>query len=200
MSTEILKIKGDWQEVLNDCRSTVGKKYLSKEPSEKFKKAILISEHSPIRDIFVKWRWAGLKSWIATHFSRHKWECFIRTQRSDRTGIDRDKLPQSAPVDFTGEANIQHLIDTSRKRLCFQASKETRESWEDLKKTLKAADPYISEVMVPNCIYRYGCPEMENCGFFKLFVAFSAKQEESIDMTNIQVRYDLYNKLFYGTK
>lgn len=200
MSTEILKIKGDWQEVLNDCRSTVGKKYISKEPSEKFKKAILISEHSPIRDIFVKWRWAGLKSWIATHFSRHKWECFIRTQRSDRTGIDRDKLPQGALVDFTGEANIQHLIDTSRKRLCFQASKETRESWEDLKKTLKTSDPYISEVMVPNCIYRYGCPEMENCGFFKSFLAFSAKQEESIDMTNIQVRYDLYNKFFYGTK
>jgi hypothetical protein len=25
VKTEILKVKGDWQEVLDDCRSTIGK-------------------------------------------------------------------------------------------------------------------------------------------------------------------------------
>ena len=53
MNTEILKIKGDWQEVVDDCRSTVGKPPLGREPSETFKKNILLAEHSPIRDITV---------------------------------------------------------------------------------------------------------------------------------------------------
>ena len=35
--TEILKIKGDWQEVVDDCRATVKKSPLGKEPSEAFK-------------------------------------------------------------------------------------------------------------------------------------------------------------------
>ena len=79
MKTEILKIKGDWQEVVDDCRSTVGKPPLGHEPSEKFKRDILIAEHSPIRDISVKWIWRGIWSYIATHWSRHKWECFIKS-------------------------------------------------------------------------------------------------------------------------
>jgi YidC/Oxa1 family membrane protein insertase len=41
--TQIEKIKGDWQEVLNDSRFTVGKEPLDKEPSERFKKEILIA-------------------------------------------------------------------------------------------------------------------------------------------------------------
>lgn len=102
--TEILKIKGDWVEVASDCRSTVGKPPLDHEPSADFKRKILIAEHSPIRDISVKWTWHGIKSWVATHWSRHKFEKYIKSQRSDRTGIPRDKLPQDAPVDFTGEA------------------------------------------------------------------------------------------------
>lgn len=120
--TEILKIKGDLVEVASDCRSTVGKPPLDHEPSVDFKKKILIAEHSPIRDISVKWTWHGIKSWVATHWSRHKFEKYIKSQRSDRTGIPRDKLPQDAPVDFTGEANVQSLIDTMRKRLCRQSS------------------------------------------------------------------------------
>lgn len=124
--TEILKIKGDWVEVASDCRSTVGKPPLDHEPSVDFKRKILIAEHSPIRDISVKWAWHGIKSWVATHWSRHKFEKYIKSQRSDRTGIPRDKLPQHAPVDFTGEANVQSLIDTMRKRLCRQSSPEAR--------------------------------------------------------------------------
>lgn len=110
MKTEITKIKGDWMEVASDCRSTVGKPPLDHEPSTEFKRKILIAEHSPIRDISVKWTWHGIKSWVATHWSRHKFEKYIKSQRSDRTGIPRDKLPQDAPVDFTGDANVQALI------------------------------------------------------------------------------------------
>lgn len=62
MQTEILKVKGDWQEVVDDCRATVGKGELGKEPSTEFKRSILIAEHSPIRDISIKWRWQDIKS------------------------------------------------------------------------------------------------------------------------------------------
>lgn len=168
--TELLGVKGSWREVVDDCRATVSKESLGHEPSGQFKRSILIAEHSPIRDIRVRWRWRDILSWVATHWSRHKWECFIRTQRSDRTGIPRGKLPQEAPVTFTGEANAQSLIDTWRKRLCYQAS------------------PELSDVLVPNCVYRGGCPELEPCGFWERFCPAEG---------TIQDRYDQYNALFY---
>lgn len=193
MKTKIIKIKGDWQEVVNDCRTTVGKDELGKDPSAKFKREILISEHSPIRSMSVKWQWVNIPSWVATHFSRHKWECFIKTQRTDRTGIDRNKLPQDAPVIMTGEANTQHLIDTARKRLCMLASRETRKYMEDLKTALHNHEPEISDVLVPNCIYRGGCPEPGGCRWYETIVAIYPK----LASTNIQERYDTYNNLFH---
>lgn len=198
MKTEILKIKGDWEEVVNDCRVTVGKEDLGHEPSTDFKTSILIAEHSPIRDISFKWRWSGIKSWIATHWVRHKWECFVKSQRSDRTGIRRDSLPQDSPVDFVGEANVQHLIDTMRKRLCFQAAKETRDYAYDLKKSIKEVDGEISEVLVPNCVYRCGCPEMNPCRRWQKFVDW-ANQEYGCDAERLTIheRYVLWNEFFY---
>ena len=71
IKTEILKVKGEWAEVLDACRATVSKKFLNKEPSKEFKKSLVICEHSPLRTIWVKWRWQGLPSYIATHFARH---------------------------------------------------------------------------------------------------------------------------------
>ena len=197
--TENLKVKGEWLEVLNDCRSTVSKEPLDKEPSVAFKKNILIAEHSPIREMSIKWIWPSIKSWVATHWVRHKWECFVATQRTDRTGIDRDELPQSALVKFTGDANIQALIDTARKRLCYQASPETREYMEDLKCTIHDVEPEIADVLVPNCVYRCGCPEKMGapCEFFK---TLNSNNAGYLMTDNIQERYDIYNDWFYKYK
>lgn len=196
MRTKIIKTKGDWNEVLNDCRFTVGKKELEKEPSENFKKNILIAEHSPIRDISIKWVWENIPHWVGVHWVRHKWECFVRTQRTDRTGVDRNSLRQDELQNFTGEANVQNLIDTMRKRLCYQASPETRRRAEDLKKTI--GDEYskeIADVLVPNCVYRCGCPEKtgEECKFFE---NLKLNYGEDVTSTDIQKRYDVYNKFF----
>lgn len=197
MKTEILKVKGDWQEVVDDCRATVGKGELGKEPSEAFKRKILISEHSPIRDISVRWKWGSIKSWIATHWSRHKWDCFIQTQRSDRTGVERDGLPQGAEVMFRGEANAQHLIDTWRKRMCYTASKETREYAEDFKLALWETEPELADVLVPNCVYRCGCPEMNGCNMWDKFQRWCMKEKRiAAGYCSIQARYDLYNEWF----
>lgn len=194
MKTIILKIKGDWQEVVDDCRATVKKSPLGKEPSTEFKKRILISEHSPIRDIIVKFRWDGIKYWVAMHWKTHHWESRVDSQRNDRQSrYDREKAPQDAPVDFIGDANAQHLIDTMRKRLCFQASPETREYAEDFKIAVYDDEAEISDVLVPNCVYRCGCPELTPCGYWDRLVK---ETNGSILTADIQKRYDLYNSFF----
>ena len=192
MKTELLKVKGDWQEVVDDCRATVSKPPLGHEPSRDFKRRVLIAEHSPIRDISFRWKWTDIKSWIATHWVRHHWECRVSTQRTDRTGIDRNKLPQDAPVTFTGEANVQALIDTMRKRLCYQASPETREYAEDLKRVITEVEPEIGNVLVPNCVFRCGCPEMQSCGYYDRLW----NRNSMVRSDNIQKRYDAYNTIF----
>lgn len=193
--TKIIKSITNWIDVKNVSRTTVNKNHTEKEVTKDFKRKILISEHSPIRELIFRWKWENIKSWIATHFSRHKWECYISTQRTDRTGINRDETPQGALVNMDCSANAQQLIDTSRKRLCYCSSSETRKKWEDLKRKINILEPEISNVMVPNCLYRMGCPEtFSSCTFFKLFI----KDKSLEDLLDIQKRYDAYNKEFYN--
>ena len=200
MKTEIIKIKGDWQEVVDDCRATVAKPPLGREPSGEWKTNILIAEHEPIRDIWVKWKWRGIKYWIAMHWKTHIWPSRVNTQRSDRTGVERDKKPQDSQVDFTGDANCQHLIDTMRKRLCGCASKETREYAEDFKAALRDVQPELSDVLVPNCVYRCGCPEMRSCGMWIVFVDWCKYNNISLCVESLPIkeRYDMYNCWFYN--
>lgn len=204
--TQILKIKGDWEEVVNDCRATVKKEPLGHEPSTAFKKKILLSEHSPIRDISLKFAWFDIKYWVAMHWKTHVWESRVDSQRNDRQSrYDREKAPQDAPVDFIGDPNIQNTIDTWRKRLCFQASKETRQYAEDFKVVLYDYEPEWSGVLVPNCVYRGGCPEMTSCplaknggaSYWELLMRATGGE---ILTSDLQKRYDLYNKFFWKTR
>lgn len=202
MKTKIKKIAVDWTEIKNECRHTDNKEDTFKEATEKFVKQLLISEHSPIRLARIKWSWDGIKSWISVHFARHwlGWEKWVSTQRTDRTGVNRDKSPQDTPVNMDVEANAQALINVSRYRLCKQASKETREYVMDLKASIKEkGQKEISNVMVPNCIYRMGCPEFKCCGHIQKFYNFAFNKGYcAADMQDIQLRYDLYNEFFYS--
>ena len=201
MLTKIIKIKGDWQEVVDDCRATVGKPALGKDPSTVFKRKILIAEHSPIRDIEVKFRWADIKYWVAMHWKTHHWESRVNSQRNDRQdAYDRENAPQSALVTFTGEANAQHLIDTWRKRLCRQASPETRHYAEDFKAELHNYEPEIADMLVPNCVYRCGCPEMTPCSAWGDFLAWCQQNDYADPRTMpIGYRYGAYNAYFAAT-
>lgn len=194
IKTIINKIDSDWVNIKNKCRVTTNKEYTDNIPNSNFKNKLLVSEHSPIRLLQVDWSWKSIKSWVSVHWVRHKWECFVSTRRTDRTGTDRNELKQSEFVNFDGVANAQNLIDTFRKRLCYQCSKETRELAEDFKIELKSKEPELSDVLVPNCIYRCGCPEFENCGFFNKFI----KNKDVINIANINNRYELYNRDFYN--
>lgn len=199
MQTKILKIKGDWQEVVDDCRATVSKPPLGKEPSVKFKEDILIAEHSPIRNISARFMWEDIPYAIAMHWKTHTWQSKVNTQRADRTGVDRSERRQTDPVNFIGEMNAQNMIDTMRKRLCFMADPETRALAEDFKAALRETEPEISEALVPNCVYRCGCPEIGGCGFWNKFLEVAEKEKElfGLDIFNIRERYICYNNFFY---
>ncbi len=191
--THFNKIDCDWVNVKNKCRTTVNKTHTETYPTTKFKKQILISEHSPIRLLQFDWMWANIKSWCAGHWVRHRWESFVSTQREDRTGVPRSELSQDELVTFEGQANCQHLIDTWRKRLCCCASPETRQLAEDFKAELLCnEEPEIGAVLVPNCVYRNGCPEFEPCGVWEAF----KKAKNITGNETIQERYDKYNEWF----
>lgn len=182
MEVKLTKVKGDWEEVANRARTTVGKEELGKEPSGRFKRRILMAEHSPIRGLIYCFKITNLKSWVATHLVRHhvgveKW---VRTQRTDRTGVDRDELPQGALVEMELEANSQALINMARKRLCTQASPETREVMQEIKKEVSKRDEFLARVMVKECVYRGFCPEMQSCNYDKT-PAFEKELQEYRD-------------------
>ena len=129
----------------------------------------MLSEHSPIRQLLIKCKMYDLKYWVSVHFVRHKYgiEHWVRTQRTDRTNIDRDNLTQSNYVEHEFEANAQALINISRKRLCMSASKETREAWISVLDAIKETEPELCSVCVRECIYRGWCYEFKSCGYHK---------------------------------
>jgi len=156
-----------WRDVKRAARTTIGREGSGADPSEAWKKTILLAEHSPIRKIRFAWKWEDLRYWVSVHFVRHKHgiEHWVSTQRTDRTNINRDDQPQSALVSHECEANAQALIFISRRRLCRQASPETREAWQAVRQEVAEYDPVLASVMVPECVYRGFCPEFTSCGY-----------------------------------
>ncbi len=169
MHCNLLNIKGTWREVADAARTTINKEAGIKEPSNQWKRKMLLAEHSPIRKLIVSWKWLNLLSWVSVHFVRHKYgiEHWVRSQRTDRTNVNRDNLTQSELIEHECEANAQSIINISRKRLCHQASKETREAWIKFLDLLKDREPELYSVCVPDCIYRGWCYEYNSCGYYK---------------------------------
>lgn len=180
MQANLIEIKGAWRRIADAANVTVNKEDGDKEPSSAWKLKLLRSEHSPIRKRIFVIRWKELKSWVSVHLVRHKFgiEHFVRTQRSDRTGIDRNKLPQDSLVEHEIEVNAQALITISRKRLCRLASPETREAWTAALESIRYQDPEVYACCVPDCVYRGACFEMKCCGF-----------SESAAFTNARSKY-----------
>ena len=200
MKTEFNAFIDDWRRVKNHCRTTDNKDFTEKEPTNEFKKKLLMSEHSPIRLLEFDWSWKQVPYWVSTEWSRHKHEKFISTQRDDRLKDEtpRGKKPQDALVNHDGYANMQHLIDAFRKRLCYQATNEARELAEDFKLTLSKTHKAEANVLVPNCVYRGGCPEFHSCGWWHSFDNYC--YEHSVDICDLFERYEAYNAYFTKTK
>lgn len=178
----IMNYEDKWQDVKNLAMNTIGKEN-GKYPDSKWKMKMLKAEHSPIRMITLTVRIKNVPYWVVMHLTRHKFgiEHYVSTQRTDRTGIDRDELKQSRLVDYTFVANAQALINISRKRLCNNASLETRTLWAIVVNEISKYEPELAHCMVPECIYRGHCPEMYSCGKFDAIISSSLMKEKYLD-------------------
>lgn len=169
-----------WQRALNAARRTIGKPPIDKVPSQSWEAKMILAEHSPIRLVEYDWTWEDIKQWVTTHLVRHHNGCekFVHSQRGDRRKLDvpRDELPQGSLNDMDMTANVQAIINISRKRLCSCASPETREAWRQVIEEIRKVDPVLADKCVPECLYRGFCPEfMSPCGYSK-----SKKFEEDL--------------------
>lgn len=195
--------KADWIRVVNAARRTVGKKPIDHEPSDAFKRQILLAEHSPIRLLEYDFTIENIRQWVSVHLVRHHNGCekFVHTQRQDINAeiekitkqiIDifdeegllrygwkpRDYMFQGEGNDMDMTCNAQAFINISKKRLCSKASAETRLAWKIVIDALREVDPILAEKCVPECLYRGFCVETKRgCGYAKT-TDFRKKLEE----------------------
>ena len=177
-----------WQDIKDATMRTIGKD-TGKYPDHEWKQKLIFSEHSPIRIMKFFISFKKIKYWVVMHLVRHKFgiEHFVSTQRTDRTGIDRDSLPQDNEISYSFDADAQALINISRKRLCSCAADKTRKAWQMVKDEVAKTEPELAHCMVRECVYRGGiCPEMFSCGYNKT-EAFKEEYEEYIAPIKDQV-------------
>lgn len=190
MENKDFKIKsitriGSWNRALNMARRTAGKEPTHKEPSEKWKAQMLLSEHSPIRMVEYDTVWENIKQRITVHYVRHHngIEKFVHTQREDRNSeiASSDDLPQGALNDMALSLNAQAILNISKLRLCNLASKDTRKCWIDFLNQLEIYDPVLVSKCKPSCVYRGFCPEKDCCGYDKT----DAFQEDLVEYRKV---------------
>lgn len=170
MKVEMLKhpTDEDWLFCRQCTLNTVGKT-TTKLPSEEWKKKLIESEHSPIRTLWFAFK-LEIPYWVSVHLVRHKFgvEHFIASQRDDRqteVTIPRAEKPQGELVSHVIYLNAQEFINIAHKRLCNQASPETREVVKEMVRLAVESNPEFKDVLVPLCAYRGGrCTEMFPCG------------------------------------
>jgi hypothetical protein len=79
-----------------------------------------------------------------------------------------EKFDRLAPTDLAFICNAEMLINTSHKRLCTKASRETRGIWHKVVEEIAKVDPDLSDHCVPQCIYRNGlCGEPRCCHYYE---------------------------------
>lgn len=156
----------DWKEVKRRALVTVGKTMVT-PPDMAWKRSILRARHSPIRYLQFSFFLGGIPYWVSVHLVRHVHaQPYVRSQRNDRqSNFDRTRAPQDAPVDMIWDLNAEELMVVANKRLCAQASPETREVVAGMCKLASGACPEIADFLTPMCEYHGGvCHELHGCG------------------------------------
>ena len=159
----------DWVEVKRRALVTVGKTQF-KPPIDRWKHAILSARHSPIRYLRFCFLLEDVPSWVATHLARHVHaQPYIKSQRNDRQSeYDRNAARQDAPVCMIYDVNGEEMLTIANKRLCAQASAETRELVRMMCDCIVDKCPEFKPHLVPACEYHGGvCHEMRPCGRYK---------------------------------
>ena len=156
----------DWLEVKRRALVTAGLN-VKNPPDMGWKRDILEARHSPIRDLKFSFLISDVPSWVSVHLVRHKHsQPYVRSQRNDRQEkYDRNKAPQDAPVDMIWDMNAEELMIVANKRLCSQASLETKRVVQLMCLCVLEECPEFEDFLVPMCEYHgYVCHEMKPCG------------------------------------
>ena len=169
MTVEILKHPGedDWL-LCKKCTLATVSKDSNKPATDDWKVKLLKANHSPIRTLPFCFRLTDIPYWVSVHLARHVHATpFVSTQRNDRQDqYERGKAPQEAAVTMCWYMNAEELITIAHKRLCRQASKETREVVQEICDKVIEVNPEFKDLLVPNCVYRGGvCDEFNCCGY-----------------------------------
>ena len=166
MKVELLEkpTERDWLEVKRRALVTIGKKPV-KAPDEEWKHSILRARHSPIRRLMFSF-YIECPYWVSVHLCRHiHAQPFVKSQRNDRQNdYDRNSAPQDATVCMIWDVNAEELMVIANKRLCQQASKETRDVVKEMCRLVLAEYPEFKGLLVPMCQHQGNtCHEMNPC-------------------------------------
>lgn len=146
---------------------TMGKE-VKTPPDTAFLHRILRARHSPIRELWYRFRLTDVPTWVSVHLVRHHMEFhpYVRSQRNDRQNeYDRNAARQDAPVDMRISMNAEMLMTLANKRLCAKASPETRAVVAEMCRLVEEKCPEFRGLLVPMCEYHGGvCYEIRGCG------------------------------------
>lgn len=191
-SVKITYFNVDWLRIKSACMTTISKQ-AKQMPGKEWRRKLLICEHSPIRRSEISWKWDAIPYAISTHFARHHEGCekFVGTERTDRTGVNREERSQMNPVPMEMDANIQALINISAKRLCTCADPTTKKYWESVLEAIREYDEDVYFACVPQCVRCGGCVEpFSNCNYYNSIF----KDIPLEDQMNVMRRYEIYNE------
>ena len=142
---------------------TVGKEPMT-PPTTQWLHKLLEARHSPIREMWYRFRLTDVPYYVSVHLVRHHMEFhpYVRSQRND---YDRCKAPQDAPVNMRLSMNAEMLMILANKRLCMNAAEETREVVRRMCDLVEVQCPEFKGLLVPMCEYHGGkCHEINSCG------------------------------------
>ena len=200
MKVIIKHYSDDWQIIKDSALFTEHKFDGGVYPTSEWKKAMLMCEHSPIRDGRLIVEVHDVPSFVIGHFVRHNigFTPFVASLRNDRTEYEDGKVPdRNTPNSMRFEGNFQAFINISRRRYCGQASKETRDAWSAIMHTVAEFEPELYYACVPECIYRGGCPERRMCAgqtWSKFVMKQVADNNDMYCFMSIRKRYDAWHR------
>lgn len=157
--------ESDWCAVKRRALVTMGYSKIVTPPDQAWKHSILEARHSPIRRLRFSFD-ITCPYWVSVHLCRHiHAQPFVRSQRNDRQdNYDRNSAPQDAPVNMIWDMNAEELMVIANKRLCKQASEETRYVVQLMCNQVLEHHPEFKGLLVPACAYNGGvCHEIYPC-------------------------------------
>lgn len=193
MKTTIKEFNVNWLTIKNACRTTISMGDSKVEPTEEWKKKLLVARHSPLRLGTILWQSEDVPFYVMGHMVRHNVGCtpFVSTSREDRTGIPREERKQTDNVNLQMVANIESILNISEKRLCNCADINTIKYWKQVLEAIKEYDETIVWACAPSGIAHGGCTEpFSNCNMCNKILE-EMSPEDRLDITK---RYDYYQE------